>query len=366
MFSGAGGLDLGFLLNGHKIVWANDFDKNAIETYNYNLNKELKHEVVLGDITKILDEKNVNINKLIPDADILIGGFPCQGFSIANIKRNVKDSRNFLYLEILKVLKIKSPKFFILENVKGLENMEKGKILEMILKDLEGIGKYGYEVNYNILNACDFGVAQNRERVIILGVRKDGFDNYNFPIVKRENKKVVKDYKNLNIKPLYSINSDVCPPYSCVQISNILFDGLQRKKLVKIEELLDLSKIYRQQKLKDVISELPLEFTPNSDIYLNHDGSKCKVNINGRVGNRATYWDKISPTIMGRGSGTGGPLIIPHPNLHRRMSVREVARIQSFPDKFYFKGSNSSKYRQIGNAVPPIMAYYIARIFNGI
>lgn len=124
------------------------------------------------------------------------------------------------------------------------------------------------------------------------------------------------------------------------------------------------NKNYKYITVRDAIQDLPLEYIPDNKNILNHNGTKCKVKINGRVGNRTTEWDKISPTIMGRGSGTGGPLIIPHPNLHRRMSVREVARIQSFPDEYFFMGSNSAKYRQIGNAVPPIFAYHIGKIFK--
>lgn len=98
--------------------------------------------------------------------------------------------------------------------------------------------------------------------------------------------------------------------------------------------------------------------------YYNHIGSKCKVTIKNSIGNRATDWNKYAPTIMGRGSGTGGPLIPPHPEGHRRLSIREVARIQTFPDDFEFCGSNSSAYRQIGNAVPVLMAYNIGKIFT--
>ncbi len=172
LFAGAGGLDLGFMLAGHKIIWVNDFDKDALDTYVRNLNKIEQHEIVLGDITKLLNIETEKINIFIPDGDIVIGGFPCQGFSVANINRSILDTRNRLYLEILKVIEAKNPKYILLENVKGLENMEKGKVLQMILKDLETSGK-GYSISYNVFNACDYGVPQNRERVIIVGVRKD-------------------------------------------------------------------------------------------------------------------------------------------------------------------------------------------------
>ena len=359
MFSGAGGLDLGFMFAGHDIIWSNDFDKDAIKTYNKNLNTITPHEVILGDIVKFLDRDHSEIDHLIPNGDILIGGFPCQGFSIANIGRNMGDSRNFLYLEILKILKIKKNDFLVLENVKGLENMEKGLILKMILQDLEEIG---YDVCYNILNACNYGVPQNRERVIIVGARKELKYNL-FSTIKTKTKNL-KDYKTLEIKPTHSKNSDYIAPYKSIELSNNLFDLLDNKDFKTIDLLMKTNKIYKHLTVRDAISNLPHEYDKNSNEILNHDGTKCLVKINGRVGNRETKWDKISPTIMGRGSGTGGPLIIPHPMLHRRMSVREVARIQSFPDKFEFLGSNTAKYRQIGNAVPPLMAYHIGSIFK--
>lgn len=364
MFSGAGGLDLGFMLAGHKVVWANDFDKDALDTYEANLSPINKHELVLGDITKILGNNLEKIDKQIPDGDILIGGFPCQGFSIANIDRSMEDSRNYLYLEILKVVKAKNPKFFLLENVKGLENMDKGKILKLIINDLENVG-YGYEVNYNVINACDYGVPQNRERVIILGVRKDLKKDHDLPIIKKTNKTNLKDFKNLVVPKTHAVEGKIKATQNSVNILNKAFILLKENKIQEIEHLIFNSNIkYRYSTVRDTISDLPREYRPDADNILNHDGTKCKVTINGRVGNRATKWDNVSPTIMGRGSGTGGPLIIPHPDLHRRMSVREVARLQSFPDSFEFLGSNSAKYRQIGNAVPPLMAYHIAKIFD--
>ncbi|WP_069648953.1 DNA cytosine methyltransferase [Caloranaerobacter ferrireducens] len=367
LFSGAGGMDLGFLLAGHKIVWANDFDKYAIETYKHNITRFHPHEVVFGDIEEILNISIDEIDKLIPDGDVVIGGFPCQGFSIANINRSMEDSRNHLYLQILKVIEAKKPKFVLLENVKGLENMEKGRVLEMILNDIEEAGVKnggpGYEVRYNVFNALDFGVPQNRERVIILAVRKDCLDYYNIPesITNLTNLR-----KTLYIKPTHSSYSKI--------IDN-------KPAHVKVEELYTLWKkgeldfqlnyfeseiIYSYLDIKSAIGDLPKDFDPTYFIS-NHVGTKCKVldkndPKSNRVGNRPTDWNKYAPTIMGRGSGTGGPLIIPHPDHKRRMSVREVARIQSFPDSFIFKGSNSAAYRQIGNAVPVLMAYHIAKI----
>ena len=150
LFSGCGGLDLGFKRAGFDILWANDFDKDSIETYTQNLG----NHAVFGDITKIPS------NEIPSDFDVLLGGFPCQGFSVANTKRSMKDKRNFLYLEMLRIIRDKKPKFFVAENVKGILSIEKGAVMEMILDDFR---KIGYEVEFRVLTASDYGVPQHRE-----------------------------------------------------------------------------------------------------------------------------------------------------------------------------------------------------------
>ena len=158
LFSGAGGMDIGFINAGFEIVWANDFFKEAVESYRNNIGDH----IVYGDITKIKGENIPN------GADLVIGGFPCQGFSIANNKRSMKDERNFLYKEMLRIIKDKNPKFFVAENVKGILSMGKGKVFEMIKNDFESIG---YKVDARLLNAAEYGIPQARERVIIVGNR---------------------------------------------------------------------------------------------------------------------------------------------------------------------------------------------------
>lgn len=370
-FSGAGGMDLGFELAGHDIIWANDFDQDAVNTYNKNIGKYSGHEAICKDIVKLLDTDKEHINEILPDCDIIIGGFPCQGFSIANLNRSMKDERNFLYLQLLKAISVKQPRYFLLENVKGLENMEKGKILQMILEDLENAGTkkskifegngLGYKVAYNVLNAYNFGVPENRERVIILGIRNDIVNQSNVTQYIKDDVKTSKKYKTLYIPITHSENSEKIEEIKPFQKLNNAYMSWKNKEKVD----LSVSTIYKLRNMRDAIGDLPLEYdSEESKKYLNHTGSKCKVNIKNTMGNRATDWNKYAPTIMGRGSGTGGPLIPPHPEQHRRLSVREVARIQTFPDDFEFCGSNSAGYRQIGNAVPVLMAYNIGKIFT--
>lgn len=369
-FSGAGGMDLGFVLAGHEIIWSNDFDQYAVETYNNNIGFKNNHKSVLADVVSLLDTSKEEISKILPDGDIIIGGFPCQGFSIANINRSMEDSRNFLYEQLLKAISVKQPKYFLLENVKGLESMEGGKILSMILDDLEVAGTIkskffpsegvGYTVVYGIHNALTFGVPQNRERVIILGIRNDILNQS--PLLNHfDDSKANGKYdcrKKLHIKGNYSADAKEVFPMSPVEISNKLYEAFLNDTTFNVPYG---DKKYKYRTVKDAISDLPEDF---DEKVLNHAGTKCKVKINNSVGNRATEWDRYAPTIMGRGSGTGGPLIPPHPNLKRRLSVRETARIQTFPDKFKFFGSHSAGYRQIGNAVPVLMAYNIAKIFK--
>ena len=299
LFSGAGGLDLGFIMAGHDIIWANDLYEDAVNTYRKNIG----NHIVLADIREI-DTKD------IPDCDIVIGGFPCQGFSVANWKRHIDDERNVLYKQLIRVIKEKQPKFFLAENVKGLINMEHGDVFKLVL---EGFSSLGYKVKWKILNAADYGVPQTRQRVIITGVRKDIEFEYNYP------------------QPTYDKDGK---------------HGLP--KWVSVEEAL---------------KEIPDPDQPNT--LKNHYYSKYKLQFSNYIGHRRIHPDKPAPTVTARGDDKGGVVILPHPNGERRMSCRELATIQSFPLDFEFCGNRSSIYRQIGNAVPLKMAFAIANVFNG-
>ena len=302
LFSGCGGLDLGFVKAGAEIIWANDIDCDAVKTYKKNIGEH----IVCKDIYKVKADE-------IPDgADLIAGGFPCLGFTVAKGKsRNINDSVNFLYKEYLRILKAKMTKYFLIENVPGMKSgKEFNAFFENMIKEFEDAG---YRVKYKTLLASDYGVPQNRRRIIIIGTRKDIEQEPNFP------------------EPTHSKDG-----------------GLLFKKHIT---------------LKDAIADLPSQY---SDDIPNHSGSKHKVKINGYVGNRLLDWDKPSPTITGRGSRSGGAVIHPHPNRLRRLSVRECARLQSFPDDFIFLGSNSACFAHIGNAVPPIMSFYLAKEFRKV
>lgn len=298
LFSGAGGLDFGFIKAGHQILWANDLYRDAFETYQKNIG----NHIVCEDISKISTSD-------IPDCDIVIGGFPCQGFSVANTKRHVDDERNVLYKQLLRVIRDKNPKFFLAENVKGILSIGKGKVFQMILDDFQSIG---YNVQYRVLNAADYGVPQTRLRVIIVGVRKDVHFEYKYPSPTNS-----KDGAN----------------------------GLPRWVSVS-----------------DALKDIPDPDLPNN--LPNHNYSKYKLSFNGYIGHRPLNPDMPAPTVTARGDDKGGVVILPHPTAARRMSCRELATIQSFPLDYEFQGNRSSVYRQIGNAVPVLLGYAVAKQFN--
>lgn len=301
LFSGAGGLDLGFYQAGYELLWANDIDKDAVNSYRNNIG----NHIVCESIENIW-------SKHIPECDIVIGGFPCQGFSVANMNRSAADSRNTLYRELVRVIKDKQPKYFLAENVKGLATLDKGQILKIILRDLTG---GGYKVKYKILNAADYGVPQRRERIIFVGVRNDINHNIDFPPCSHAD-------------PISSPNPPIRPWVT----------------------------------IGEALSGIP---EPNDAPGLaNHTCSQYKLRFNGYIGHRTIDPNKPAPTITARGDSRGGVVVLHHPRNHRRMSARELATTQSFPLDFRFSGCLSSVYRQIGNAVPPLFSSALASMFK--
>lgn len=300
MFSGAGGLDLGFIWAGHQIVWANDIFPDAVATYRMNIGDH----ITLQSIMDVPSDE-------IPDADIIIGGFPCQGFSVANTGRHEDDERNKLYLEMIRVIRDKRPKFFMAENVKGILSIGQGQVFQTILNDFISLG---YKVQYQLMNAADYGVPQLRQRVIIVGVRDDLKLQYIYPA------------------PTHAqTESPLC------------------KCWVSVSE---------------AFKNIPDPDMPND--LSNHVYSKYKLNFNGYLGHRPVDPNRPAPTVTARGDNRGGAVILPHPNGKRRMTCRELATIQSFPLDYKFYGGISSVCRQIGNAVPPLLAKAIAGQFNNL
>ncbi len=314
LFSGAGGLDLGFEKAGFTTIWANEYDKEIWKTYENNF-----PHVTLDkrSITQISAEE-------IPEADGIIGGPPCQSWSEAGALRGIEDERGKLFFDFIRILRQKKPLFFLAENVSGMLAARHAEALNNIIRLFQ---ESGYTLSYKLLNAHDYGVAQDRKRVFFVGYRKDLEIRFDFP-----------------------------------------------------------QPIRTKRYLRDVIWDLKDSAIPAKE--KNHtNGAQCIVpNHEYAIGsfstifmsrNRVRNWDEPSFTIQA--GGRHAPL---HPqapkmrfieknkrifvpgkeHLYRRLSVRECARIQSFPDNHIFYYDNvMAGYKMVGNAVPPNMAYFLAK-----
>lgn len=377
LFSGCGGLDLGFINSGFDVIWANDFMKEAVETYKNNIGDH----IVLGDITKIPS------SEIPDDFDVLLGGFPCQGFSIANIKRSMKDERNFLYKEMLRIIKDKQPKYFVAENVKGILSMQKGKVIELIVNDFKDLG---YEVDYKVLKASEYGVPQHRERVFIVGNRlglnnpfpkkTHGQEQNLLPFV--STKEAVGFLSNIRIRDKsFKLRGQQIINHKARTNVHDKFWG--RKHKVNQHDVCDYLKYWRGLSgwsTKRIDEHFGYAHTAGHWFRKdNNSGSipnpsdwwelKKILGFDDQYDNQVTElelklitfeqslrinnWDTPSDTITAT-----GPEI--HPNRERRMSVRECALIQTFPIDFEFFGSLGNMYRQIGNAVPVLLAEKVA------
>lgn len=298
LFAGAGGLDMGFERAGFRTIWANDFEPDACKTHeNWSTAK-----VVCSDVAKV-DAAD------IPDADIMLGGFPCQGFSLSG-PRKIDDSRNVLYKHYVRIVKAKKPKMFVGENVKGLLTMGGGSIIEAIIEDFSDCG---YNVFYELLNAKDYGVPEDRERVIIVGFRKDlGIQNFDFPVPRNYRVTMREALKNIPEPTL----DEVCDaPYSSRYMSR-----------------------NRKRDWDDVSYTIPA-MAKQVTLW---PGSPDMVKID------KDHWE----------FGENG--------VTRRFSWREAAAIQTFPADLEFHGDLTSKYKQIRNAVPVKLAEIIATHLYGV
>lgn len=322
LFSGAGGLDLGLIKSGFNIVFANDILKPAIENYRHNIG-----EIYEGDITEINPSN-------LPAADVVVGGFPCQPFSNAGNRLGTDDDRGNLYLDVLRIIEEKHPRIVVMENVRGLlsmKNKDGSKLIDTIVYLLENTGP-GYSVKYELLKASDYGVPQNRYRVIIVGIRKDINIDYQFP------EPILYNQFKLTVGEA---------------IRGV--DGLPNQ-----DEVWELSP--QSQKLIPFIPEggswknIPYDELPDRMKRIRDNMKKYhSPNFYRRFAR-----NEINGTITAAATPENSGII--HPFEPRRYSVREIARIQSFPDDYVFVGSSiPSKYKVIGNAVPPKLGEVIGR-----
>lgn len=321
-FAGCGGLDLGFEQAGFQVVWANEFDSAVRNTY---LRNHPHTEFVLDDITRIAPDT-------IPDSDGFIGGPPCQSWSVAGKQQGLDDKRGKLFLTYIHLIKVKKPKFFLIENVKGMLDDKFKDIFQEFLTLLKSAG---YDVSWQLLDAVNYGVPQNRERVFLIGFRKDLNIRYSFPM-----------------------------PTSKEPIS-----------------------LYRA--IGDIKDE-PVKYMGNDSVAinpyrLNHDVLNSDYGPFYYRGNRRRGW--LQPSFTIHATADNIPLHPSSPKMlffghekwdfqraklssYRRLSVRECARIQTFPDSFVFDCDDlKATYKMIGNAVPPrlgrILAQSIISAFTG-
>jgi DNA (cytosine-5)-methyltransferase 1 len=280
------------------VIYANDIDEHAAKTYRHNI----------GDHIIVDDINNIKSND-IPNHELLIGGFPCQSFSIAGQRKGLDDERGELYMHMVDILKEKQPKVFIAENVKGILSVNGGRVFQKIISDFESAG---YKVKYKLINATKFGVPQKRERVFVVGVRNNIKKDFQFILPKTR--------------------------------SVVLNDVLQKKR--------DIDKKY-------FFSERAHQGLKNANKAFNKGRAQ---DVLGSCNTISTHLAKSSL------NGTD-PVITVGKEKYRRLTPLEAARIQSFPDNFEFIGSDAKKYIQIGNAIAPVVMWHVAKsvqdqIFN--
>lgn len=312
IFSGCGGSDLGIIgdfkfLDTHyaklpyEIIYANDIDRKAIKTYLENFDHK---QVICDDITNINEDD-------IPNHDVLIGGFPCQSFSTVNPNKNPYDERANLYKELVRILSAKKPKFFIAENVRGFMTLQKGQIFNRVCDEFS---KCGYNISAKLINAADYGVPQKRQRVFIVGIRNDLNFKYNFPEPTHSEN---ADNNTNNWVPLNKVIDSLVPNDSKYYFSEKAVLGMKNaKNNMKRGLWQDLNK-----PCLTITSHL------------------AKVSLNSR-----------DPVL----------LVDAEKELYRRFTPREAARIQSFPESFKLVGSQGDMYRQIGNAIAPVVMWHLA------
>ncbi|MFX1448054.1 MAG: DNA cytosine methyltransferase [Promethearchaeota archaeon] len=365
LFSGAGGLSYGFELADFKIDLAIELEKNYFESYRYNHPESL---TLNEDITKLDCEDMDDIYIKGAKVEGIIGGPPCIGFSTVG-NRSLDDPHNMLAFFFIKWVEYFKPKFFVMENVKGILTMGKGKIVEQIKKMYNNIG---YDCNVKLLLAAEYGVPQLRERVFFIGSRDNNIQK--IKIKKTHRKRAKQDNsKAVGSLPLFLKVKDALSDILDVTPSN----ENKNKHLVKdyneppktkyqaylrkgSDMLYEHLAPNHSQKVVDRISHIE-QGKNHADLPKEYQLKGGYPNIYGRL-----HLDKPSDTITGNCGCVSAPGRFIHPTQNRAISVREAARLQSFPDKYRFFGSMRDMYKQIGNAVPPLMARAIAKAIKGV
>ncbi|KAB2174511.1 DNA cytosine methyltransferase [Staphylococcus epidermidis] len=343
LFCGAGGLSLGFKNADFEIFGGVEWDEKAMETHTKNFQTSYHFS---GDISKI---NNNTIKHKLNTVDGIIGGPPCQGFSSANrYLKDEDDPRNALFFEYLRFVEIIKPKFFVIENVPGILSRDNGFAKNKILEITES---YGYNVSVQVLSSEKYGVPEIRKRAFFIGIRKDLQTHFDFgnlkPIFKNTTvKDAIEDLMQIeneqNFNTLFGLNRSPIQEYyfnpNSLQIENHDIPSHNEKVVERIK------------------------YVPQGGNWRDVPENLWDTQRNNRHSSAYKRLDFSKPSI----TIDTGHMNYFHPVFHRVPTVRESARIQSFNDNFIFYGSKTQQYRQVGNAVPPILAEVIAREINSI
>lgn len=346
LFSGVGGLSYGFHKHDRfQILAANEILSDMATAYSLN------HPDVLMFNKDICDLKKSDFN-LLPKIDIVIGGPPCQAYSTAG-KRLLEDPRGKLFQEYFRILKFIKPKTFLFENVRGLISMNGGQLLIEILNLFSSLG---YRVTHQVLNSADFGVPQNRKRVIIVGTLINKKYEYPNPTHVSNTSNLFSINKLRSHITLIEAIGDLPLIDSGEESETYLlppknkYQSLMRKDS---DKLLDHNSPNHSQKLIDIMSHIP-EGGGLKDIPITIRPQKAFGNSYSRL------WKNKPSTTITRNFGAPSSSRCIHPLVDRGLTTREGARLQSFPDNYLFYGSRSSKNLQIGNSVPPLLSNKLA------
>lgn len=339
LFCGCGGISYGFEMAGFDIIGGIDFNKDATDTFKKNFPNAI---VQCADISTISD---TSIKELFSGVDVIIGGPPCQGFSTANRhQKEIDDPRNKLFFQYIRFVTILKPKVILIENVRGILTRDNGYAKERITELLK---EQNYELNMQVLDASDYGVPQKRKRAIMIGIRQDFLDEiFDFSRLRTQPPVTVADA----LSDLYAEESDLMnscrkeTPALCSyqkflkEGSDFVFDHEIHYPADKVQKR--ISYVPQGGNWADVPEDLWPSDRKNrhSSAYkrLKEDTQSCTIDTGNAHSN---YF---------------------HPLYNRIPSIRESARLQSFPDRFHFEGTRGSRYKQVGNAVPPLLAKAVA------
>lgn len=336
LFCGCGGLSKGFEEAGYNILVGVDYEQSALNTFEYNHKSSKGLKLDLSDSSSFFEiDKNIGSKNI----DVIIGGPPCQGFSLTG-PRNFDDDRNKLYLAMIEAVRRYTPKAFMIENVPGMANLYKGEIKDEIISRFS---KMGYKVTYKIVCAADYGVPQIRKRLVFIGLRdSEVLFEFPEPYLNPESyitcKEAISDLPSLEDSLGEEISNYTIPPQN----------NFQKKIRGQTDILHNHTSINHKQFVKDIIALVP-------------DGGNYKDLPEG-IGESRNFhmaWTRLDSSKPARTVDTGHRNLF-HYKYNRCPTVRESARLQTFPDDFVFLGNRSQQNKQVGNAVPVLMAKAIA------